>query len=211
MADGPLAITIGVTIHLKDLRPKESPKTALILIDNPLPKKKLRYYPFTLCLFALGLRPSEAIGLRWRYVDLERKQVTIAEAIVRIDGEQPLRKGTKNGVIRQLDLVDSVAQLLAKHRSQDAQPEDLVFTTPNGRLINLSNYRHHCWKQAIEQSNIPYRPPYAARHTFISWGLEQEGWSLPQAAALAGNSVGVMADTYAHMVDRPAMPKIDML
>ena len=168
------------------------------------------YYSFTLCLFALGLRPSEAIGLRWRYVDLERQQVTIAEAIVRTDGEQPLRKGTKNGVIRQLDLVDSVTQVLANQRPQDAQPEDLVFTSPMGRPINPANYRHHCWKKALELAGIPYRPPYTARHTFISWGLEQEGWSLPQAAALAGNSVGVMADTYAHMVDRPAMPKIDM-
>ena len=169
------------------------------------------YYAFTLCLFALGLRPSEAIGLRWRYVDLKQKRVTIAEAMVRIDGErQQLRKGTKNGIIRQLDLIDLVVQVLTDLKPNDAQPDDLVFTTPMGRPINGSNYRYHCWKKGIEKAGIPYRPPYTARHTFISWGLEMEGWSLPQAAALAGNSVMVMADTYAHMVDRPAMPDLDI-
>jgi integrase len=60
------------------------------------------YHDFCYCLFHLGCRPSELIGLRWGRVDLVRHTVTICESLSRGDdgktaGYARKRKSTKTG------------------------------------------------------------------------------------------------------------------
>lgn len=63
------------------------------------------WHSFVMALFYLGLRPSEAAALRWKHIDLERRQVTVAESLSRAeDGNSAScrrqRKATKTGKIR---------------------------------------------------------------------------------------------------------------
>jgi integrase len=62
--------------------------------------------------------------------------------------------------------------------------------------------------KTCQQAGIRYRPPYTARHTLLSHGIEYEGWSLPQAAQIAGHtSTHMVAETYGHMLNQPKSPE----
>lgn len=175
--------------------------------------KCYRYHDFCLVLFSLGLRPSEAIGLRWKHIDLDRKQVTICEVMARSEdgktaGYARQRKTTKTGGERILSLSDRLVALFQGRQTPDTQPDDLIFTTAKGSVIDDHNLRERVWKRICDKAGIEYRPPYTARHTLLSHGIEYQGWTLPQAAQIAGHtSTRMVAETYGHMVSPPKMPE----
>ena len=176
-------------------------------------RKNRHYYDFCYVMLSLGLRPSEAIGLRWQHIDFDRKQVTICEAMARSEdgktaGYARQRKATKTVNIRTLPLTPRLVAVLQGRRSPDSQPDDLVFTTAKGCVIDDHNFRERVWLKTCQQADIRYRPPYTARHTLLSHGIEYGGWSLPQAAQIAGHtSTRMVAETYGHMLDQPQLPE----
>lgn len=173
-----------------------------------------RYYDFCFVLFSLGLRPSEAIGLRWCHINVDRREVVIRESLGRsADGRSAgrarQRKGTKTGNSRVLPLNDRLLALFAGRQTATSKPDDLVFTSATGKPIDDRMFCRRYWRRICEEAGIPYRPPYAARHTFISHGIEYKRWSPHQAASLAGHSsTRMVSETYGHMIDTPELPDI---
>jgi integrase len=171
------------------------------------------YHDFAYCLFHLGCRPSELIGLRWGAIDFNRRMITISESLSRGDdgksaGYARKRKATKTGNVRILPMTDSMYALM-QGRFQERQPkspDELVFTSPTGRAIDDHNFSQRCWRSICQRAGIPYRPPYIARHTALSHIVESTG-SLAQAAAVAGHSsLRMVSQTYGHLVSRVEMP-----
>lgn len=168
-----------------------------------------QFYDFTLILFDLGLRPSEAVGLRWKYVDLQGRKVTICEALIpnKVNGHGWVRKSTKTGRSRTLPLNEKLVSRLAGRHSQTVKPDDLIFTDAKGKPLKYDDFRRKAWKPVCQEADVPYRPPYNARHTFISHCIESLGWSLVQVAEMAGHAnTQMVAQTYGHMVNVPEMP-----
>ncbi len=165
------------------------------------------YHDFVYTLLSLGLRPSEAIGLRWGHVDLLHRQVTISESMPRGEGSARKRKGTKTGSVRVLDLTDRMVSILEGRKPVDATPEDLVFPSPKGKAIDDHNFSQRVWRSICEKAGVTYRPPYNCRHTMLSYAIE-EGATLLQAAAIAGHAnARMISEVYGHMVNRPKMPE----
>lgn len=160
------------------------------------------YYDFSLFMMSLGLRPSECIGLRWKHIDLEKFQVTIKEALARsADGKTAgyarERKNTKTGKIRTLPLSSVLLKMLRSRLHPELDPEELVFLSPKGKPIDDRMYRERIWKPACERAGVTYRPPYTTCHTLLSHGIETKGWTLPQAAKIAGHTnTRQIAETY---------------
>ncbi|MGD1907908.1 MAG: tyrosine-type recombinase/integrase [Leptolyngbyaceae cyanobacterium] len=182
---------------------------------NALSKNQRLCWYTDLCLvmFSLGLRPSEAIGLRWQHLDLARAEVTICESLSRsaegkTAGYARERRPTKTHQTRILPLSDRLVELFNQRRPEQTKPDDLVFTSPRGNAIDDHNFCQRVWKATCKAAGIEYRPPYTSRHTHISHGIEYEGWSLPQAARVAGHtSTRMVAETYGHMINRPKLPE----
>ena len=170
------------------------------------------FHDFCYVLFALGLRPSEAIGLRWKHLDLSRAEVMICESLSRSpDGKSAgyarERKTTKTENSRVLPLSERLVAMFNSRYSPKVKSDDLVFTSKTGKPIDDRNFRERVWKRTCEKAGIEYRSPYIARHTLLSHGIEMEGWSLPQAARIAGHSsTRMVLETYGHMIDRPNLP-----
>lgn len=170
------------------------------------------FHDFCYVLFSLGLRPSEAIGLRWKHLDLSRAEVTICESLSRSpDGKSAgyarERKTTKTENSRVLPLRERLVSMFNNRYSPNVKPDDLVFTSKTGKPIDDRNFRERVWKRTCQKAGITYRSPYIARHTLLSHGIEIEGWSLPQAAQIAGHSsTRMVLETYGHMIDRPNLP-----
>lgn len=169
------------------------------------------YHDFCFTLLHLGLRPAEAIGLRWKDIDLSRRQVTICESLARSEagktsGSSRIRKGTKTGNSRDLDMNEPVYKMFLNRHRSDTSPEQLIFLSPKGNPIDDHSFSQRCWKTICKKAGVDHRPPYTARHTTLSHMIDQ-GATLPQVANVAGHKNNRMvAEVYGHMVNRPKMP-----
>jgi integrase len=97
--------------------------------------------------------------------------------------------------------------LLCRLKLASAQPDDLVFVTPNGNPIRDQNFCRRAWKTILTELGIPYRKPYYLRATFISHALEA-GVSPTTIAAMTGHSVQVLFQYYAAAIKAPQLPDI---
>ena len=167
------------------------------------------YHDFCMAMFYLGIRPSEAVGLRWNHFDWDRRVVTVFESLSRGEdgktaGYARQRKETKNHKIREIELHPDLYDTLYKRQQSTDQPDDLVFTTPKGNPIDDHSFSQRAWKRMCKQIGID-RVPYASRHSLGSH-LIDEGATIPQVAEILGNTPETTARHYSHMINRPKMP-----
>lgn len=123
-----------------------------------------------------GLRTGEVDGLKWKYVDLERRQILVRETY-----SQGIWTTTKtDSSQREVDMALPVYEALKqRHARLDPEPDDLVFTDRNGGPINVSNFLNRVWKPLLKELGIKYRKPYQMRHTAATLWLaagENPGW-----------------------------------
>lgn len=204
----------GSALRIQNRTPFSREELARFLETMRTHPTAAHYYDFTVVLFSLGLRPSEAIGLRWKDISLSQKKITIGESLSRspdgrTSGGARQRKGTKSDNVRILPLNDRLVNLFRDRWYLYAEPDELIFTAADGGPIDDHNYRERYWKPVCEAAGVSYRPPYTARHTLLSYGIEYEGWSLAQAAFMAGHTTTRMvSETYGHLMDVPKLPDL---
>ena len=101
-----------------------------------------RYHDFVVMLLTFGLRPSEAIGLQWKDINLTQRTITIAQSLSRSgEGSRRIRKLRENGSITVIDLPDHIYTLLQDRSTLQTNPKDLIFTSPEGKAIDDHNFR----------------------------------------------------------------------
>jgi integrase len=80
-----------------------------------------------------------------------------------------------------------------------SDPNALVFTTPFGDPVRLSNWRHRVWDPLAADLDLPgWATPYVLRHTAASL-LAQSGVPVTAAAASLGHDPAIFLRTYAHL------------
>ncbi|MEM6353260.1 MAG: site-specific integrase [Cyanobacteria bacterium P01_D01_bin.14] len=196
--------------NVQNRKPFTLPELTKILAALRLDRHRYIYYDFTYVMLSWGLRPSEVIGLQWKHVDLERREVTVCEALGRASdgrssGRARERRATKTGDVRVFALKGKTLSLFSGRRLPDCKPDDLVFTSPTGRPIDDRNFRTRVWKPICEKAGVEYRPPYALRHTFTSHNIEQGLTLIEAASALGHSSTRMVSDTYGHVINRPEL------
>jgi integrase len=165
------------------------------------------YGAFVRFMLFSGVRTGEAVGLTWENVDLDRRVIYIKECITRERGKyKKIKKSpkTKNS-IRTLKMSGRIYELFVSILPD--QPFGLIFRSPKGQIIDHGNFRSKCWKPTLLALKIPYRKPYATRHTLLSQALES-GLSVPQVAEIAGHRDGTMIiQHYGHVINQPRLPE----
>jgi integrase len=124
-----------------------------------------RYYALWAVLLTGGLRPSEALGLKWSAVNLDEKKVYVARSLSRtgMDGWKLLKPKTKKAR-RTVPLPSVAIQALRQWRKTTAEerllagPEyednGLVFTTPFGKPLHLANLYRGPWRRVMERAEL---------------------------------------------------------
>lgn len=146
-----------------------------------------------------GLRPSEALGLRWRHV---RHNTLLIEGGV-VLGEE--RDETKTDRARTVRLLDPLGRDLAEWRMRSGRPPEaeLLFSRPDGapwRDHDYRNWRKRRFSPAAATAGLDRPRPYDLRHSFVSL-LIHEGVSLVEVARQAGHSPAICLRTYAHVIE----------
>ena len=148
-----------------------------------------------LCTLAYaGLRPGEALALRWDCVGHN----TLLIEHGRADGEL---KATKTGRVRTVRLVAPLADDLTTWRNSATDRDGLVFPRADGdvfRDADYANWRGRRFEPVASAVGIQGATPYTLRHSFASL-LVQAGWNALEISAEMGNSPEVVQRDYSHI------------
>ena len=124
-------------------------------------------------LITCGLRPSEALGLRWP--DLAPPLLSIRRSLVRSSGGEWELGSTKTGRVRVIELPVVTLRSLGTHRAvQDRErrfagsayvDHDLIFARRNGEPLELGNLKRRHFFPILRAAGLPRIRLYDLRHT----------------------------------------------
>ena len=158
-------------------------------------------------LFYTGCRPSEAIGLQWRNIDLGKRIVLFQGAVVQSPRGRIRKEGLKTQAFRRFKINDQLREVLENIKPLSRSAESLVFPAAEGGFIVQDNFRKRVWKTILQGLQIEYRVPYQTRHTFITLCLDK-GIDAKDIAQWVGNSPEIIYKHYAgsrHNLQVPEM------
>jgi len=153
------------------------------------------YYPFVYVQFWTGMRPSEALALRWGDVDLKAGRASITKS--RYYGSENATK--TSGSERDVVLLPMVVELLKATKPLHATESDYVFKNHEGSPINEDKWRKKHWYRAVRALGIKPRKFYATKHTYISVALTA-GCNLKWLAEQCGTSVAMIEKHYGRYI-----------
>lgn len=183
----------------------------LVGIDTARPQ--LRRYKLLFHVLLLGgLRPSEALALRWSDVNLETGVVTIRRSLTQVtSGHWEIKNAAKTlAGTRSLTLPRAVLALIPAQRAMQAREKlaagpawidgDFIFTTKSTGNHLMPNNVSYVWKRLCRHAGVPEIRLYDARHTATTLELEA-GVDPKTVSQRRGHAnVGFTLTTYGHVL-----------
>lgn len=140
----------------KDIQPF-SLNEALLIIE----RARADYRNYFTVRFFTGMRTGEVHGLKWKYVDFDRRQILVRESFTH--GEQD---GTKtDGSMREITMSQRVFEALKAQEALTRHLGEYVFCSRNGLPIDLHNFLSRVWNPLLDHLGLARRRPYQMRHT----------------------------------------------
>lgn len=155
----------GFETPFKNIKALRVPKTqvdpftldeVMLLITSV--REDFRGY-FTVRFFT-GMRTGEIHGLKWKYVDFERREIQVRESLVA--GEMTDTKTDSS--FRDIPMSQFVYNALKEQEKRTGGME-YVFCNGEGNPLSIQNVNMRVWKPLLRLKNLPYRRLYQSRHT----------------------------------------------
>lgn len=165
-----------------------------------------KYEALWLVLLGCGLRPSEALALRWSDVELDAAQVRVERSAQRKrKGEAVRYESPKTARGRRaVPIPGPVVAALARHQAAQkaarvSNLERLVFVGPTGRPLHEKNLLRRHFRPLLKAAKLDGRlRVYDLRHTFAT-AMLAAGTPVHIVAAWLGHASAKMTlDVYAH-------------
>jgi integrase len=126
-------------------------------------------------LLSTGLRKGEALGLKWKDVDLERGELSVSRSWVKLGGGGVL-SGPKTPRSRRIVPIpkDLIPPLKARYQAriqavgEEAAREEWVFPGEDGEEPIHPDYPNHALRRLCEKAGIPPVRVHDLRHTYGS-------------------------------------------
>ena len=115
---------------------------------------------FTVRFFS-GMRTGEVHGLKWKYIDFERRLIMVREAIV-LKEEDELKT---DGSLRDIQMNDLVFEALEKQLLVSGKRSEYVFCGRAGKPIDNQNFLNRVWAPLLRHLGYVHRRAYQMRHT----------------------------------------------
>lgn len=119
------------------------------------------YRNYYLTRFYTGLRTGEIDGLKWEYVDFERREILVRETL--IGGETEYTK--TNGSQREIPMFGPVYDALKQQYAATRKLSKYVFCNREGNPLDHNNVTTRIWYPLLRALNLKKRRPYQTRHT----------------------------------------------
>ena len=111
--------------------------------------------------FFTGLRTGEVHGLKWKYIDFERRLILVRESIV-LNEEDELKT---DGSMRDIQMNEMVFEALQAHYNARHKDSEYVFCTRSGKPIDNQNFLNRVWSPLLRHLGLQHRRAYQMRHT----------------------------------------------
>ena len=171
-----------------------------------------RWAPLWELLLVTGLRPGEALGLKWSDVDWDQKRVRIQRTLVRSeDNEWHLGEPKTARSRRSVVVPKSTMDTLRRHRTDQAQERlrrgaeykadlDLVFANGVGEPLDYRVVVRRHFKPIVKAAGLEPLRLYDLRHTCAT--LLLAGGEHPKVVAerLGHSSTVMTMDVYSHVL-----------
>jgi integrase len=156
-----------------------------------------------------GLRESEVLGLQWEDVNLDRAELTVRHALVRVKGQGLQADDPKTAAsAATVPLTPRAVAALRAHRdrvvAQDRLPVGYVFSTGNATPISASNMLRSNFYPVCKRAGIPTRPGltfHGLRHSAGSLLIQAGVRPKDVQAILRHSKVSTTMDLYVHSYD----------
>ncbi len=173
------------------------------------------HYAFFTLMLSIGLRPSEALALRWQDVDIKRCSVRITRTVKRIKGawvfDEPKTKKSR----RVVDYPVSLNEVLLAHRVKQGEligETELVFSSLEGTPLHEKNMLVRYYRPLLKAAGLlETLRLYELRHTHASLLLLAGVHPKVVSKRLGHSSVIITLDTYSHVIPNLQRDSADRL
>ncbi|AFM40274.1 site-specific recombinase XerD [Desulfosporosinus acidiphilus SJ4] len=163
--------------------------------------KDYKHYLIIRILALTGMRTGEALGLKWRDVDFEKRTITIVRAA---DTKHRKLKDTKTENSKRVIELDeeSIEELskLFKSISSKVSSNDLIFQNGDGRPLRYGAVMN-TKNRVLAKSGLHHIRLHDLRHGVASILIDQ-GHPVTLVAATLGQTPSTTANTYSHALRR---------
>lgn len=108
-----------------------------------------------------GMRTGEAHGLKWKYVDFERRHILIRET--QVLGEDEYTKTDQSQ--RDIQMSQPVYEALKRMYEATGRFSEYVFCNRQGKPLDNKNFTDRVWYPLLRHIGLERRRPYQMRHT----------------------------------------------
>ncbi len=155
----------GFETPYKNIKPLRVAKTqvdpfsleeVMLILENVRPDFK----GFYTVRFFTGMRTGEIHGLKWKYVDFDRRQILIRESFV-MDAMTDTKTDSS---VREIQMSEPVYDAL-QAQNKITRNQEFVFCNQVGKPLAVHNVTKRVWYPLLRYLDLPKRRPYQARHT----------------------------------------------
>jgi integrase len=147
------------------LRPLKVPKSdvapfTLEQVQLIVDSVRKDYRNYMIVSFFTGMRSGERHGLKWKYIDFERRLILVREAFV--GGEDEYTKNDSSQ--RDIQMGQVVFDAMQEQHTATGKME-YVFCNRAGEPLDTNNFAKRVWYPLLRHLGLELRRPYQARHT----------------------------------------------
>lgn len=153
------------TMPMGRLRPLKIPKSdvqpfSLEQVQTIIRTVRIDYRQYMTVRFFSGMRSGEIHGLKWRFVDFERRLILVREAIVGGEVEYTKTDSSQRDIVMSQMVFDA---LKAQHQATGQM--QYVFCNRAGEPLDTNNFTKRVWYPLLRHLGLELRRPYQTRHT----------------------------------------------
>ena len=130
-------------------------------VEKILAKVRADYRDYYCVRFLTGMRTGEIDGLKWKYVDFERRLILIRETIV-IGNEEYTKTDASQ---RDIQMSQPVFDALKRQHAATSTMSAYVFCNTEGKPLEHNNVTKRVWYPLLRLVKLEKRRPYQTRHT----------------------------------------------
>jgi len=155
----------GFESPYKNIKPLRVPKNqvdpfsleeVILILETVRPD----YKNFYTARFFTGMRTGEIHGLKWKYVDFDRRQILVRESFVMNEMTDTKTDSSSREIHMSQPVYDALeAQYETTGRGA------FVFCNQVGKPLSVHNVTKRVWYPLLRYLDLPKRRPYQARHT----------------------------------------------
>lgn len=149
--------------NVKPLKMKRSDVQPFTLdeVQTILNTVRVDFRNYFVLRFFTGIRTGEAHGLKWKYIDFERRLILVRESIV-LGEEDELKT---DGSQRDIYMSQMVFDALQAQFKVTAHQSAYVFCNQAGNPLDNKNFVNRVWAPLLRHLDLPHRKAYQMRHT----------------------------------------------